>query len=459
MHRILPVIATSALFMLGGCQETVSPELEAIRDKGELVVITRNAPTTYYINRHDQPTGFEYDLAKAFADHLDVDVRFKIRHSIADVQQALRNGEGHLAAAGLTRLASRAKEFRFGPAYHQVQQKLVCRRGGEQPNRLAELPEMSLLVIADSSYDERLEELKAEQLPELTWEADPDISTEMILRQVQEDEVDCTLADSNIVAINRRYFPELDVVRPMSEPQDLAWMLPQEAEGLEQELETWFREVEDSPLLSKLMTRYYAHVEIFDYVDVSRYRRRIEERLPQYRDLFEKAGEQYGIAWDLLAAMGYQESHWNPKARSPTGVRGLMMLTQTTAKRVGVDNRLDPEQSIRGGAQYLADLRERLPEGLTEPDRTWVAMAAYNVGLGHIYDARRLAELLGRDKNSWSALRKVLPKLARPEYYKDLRYGYARGGEPVHYLRRIRNYHEILERHLDGDPVQRNRFW
>ena len=459
MHRILPAIATLGAFMVAGCQETVSPELEAIRDKGELVVITRNAPTTYYINRHDEPAGFEHDLASNFADHLGVDVRFKTRHSIADVQQALRNGAGHLAAAGLTRLESREKAFRFGPAYHRIQQKLVCNRNGRKPRNLEQLTDVSLLVIGDSSYEERLQELKEDQLPELEWQSDSSLTTEIILRKVQEKEVDCTLADSNIVAINRRYYPELDVVRPMSETQELAWMMPQEAEGLEQAVEEWFADVEDGALLSRLMTRYYAHVEIFDYVDISRYVRRIDERLPQYRQLFEKAGEKHDVAWDLLTAMGYQESHWNPKARSPTGVRGIMMLTQATAKRVGVDNRLDPQQSIMGGAQYLAELRERLPEGLEEPDRTWVAMAAYNVGMGHIYDARKLAERLGRDKNSWSDLRKVLPKLAQPEYYKDLRYGYARGGEPVHYLRRIRNYREIMERHLEGDPVERNRFW
>lgn len=448
-----------ALLLITGCQETVSPELEAIREEGELVVITRNAPTTYYRGRHDQPVGFEHDLVQNFAAYLGVDVRFKTRHSIGDVQQALRNGEGHLAAAGLTRLESREKEFRFGPSYHQVQQQLVCHRDGPRPRTLEQLPDVSLLVIGDSSYEERLRELRDERLPGLEWESDSSLSTEIILRKVHEKEVDCTVADSNIVSINRRYYPELDVVRALSEPQQLAWMMPEEAEGLTAEVEKWFREVEDTPLLASLMTRYYAHVEIFDYVDVSRYVQRIDNRLPRYRDVFEAAGEEHGIDWKLLAAMGYQESHWDPDARSPTGVRGIMMLTLRTASEVDVDNRLDPEQSIHGGARYLANLRERVPDSLEEPDRTWVSMAAYNVGMGHIYDARRLAEQLGRNKDSWSDLRKVLPKLARPEYYRNLRHGYARGSEPVHYIRRIRNYREILERHLEGEKVQSKRFW
>lgn len=459
MKRLACFLVVFSALLFSGCERTLSPELEAIRESGELVVITRNAPTTYYVDRHDRNAGFEHDLVRDFAEHLGVEVRFRFHHSIGSTKEALREGRGHLAAAGLTRLESREEEFLFGPSYHQVQQQLVCRRGGNRPRNLDELPEVSLLVIGDSSYEERLGELREERLPDLEWESDSSLTTELILEKVWNREVDCTLADSNIVAINRRYYPELDVVMPMSETQELAWMMPEEAEGLREEVDDWFRGVEDSGLLSNLMTRYYSHTEIFDYVDIARYLRRIEERLPQYRDLFERAAEQYDIEWTLLVAQAYQESHWNPQARSPTGVRGIMMLTLPTAKELGVDNRLDPEQSIMAGARYLANLRERLPESIEEPDRTWIALAAYNVGMSHIYDARRLARNYDQDPDVWASLREMLPKLSRPEYYRHLPFGYARGSEPVHYLRRIRNYRELLERHLDGEEVEAGRFW
>lgn len=449
----------AALLLLAACDAGErssagsSVPVPPIHESGELVVLTRNAPTSYFIDRHDQPAGFEYELASRFADHLGVKVRFEIRHSISAIKEALRHGEGHLVAAGMTRIPSREAEFLFGPGYFEVQQQLVCRRGGNQPADLEGLTEVSLLVMGESSYEDLLKTLRAVRLPDLTWESDPELPTELALRKVWEHEVDCTLADSNIVSLNRRFYPELRVIMAMGEPQELAWMLTPDAEVLHAELEDWFPEVEASGFLDDLSARYYEHVALFDYVDTALYIRRINERLPAYRELFERAGEQYDIDWRLLAAQSYQESHWEPRARSPTGVRGLMMLTQRTAAELGVDNRLDPEQSIMGGARYLASLRERLPESITEPDRTWIALAAYNVGMHHIYDARRLARHYERDPDSWHALRDMLPKLERPEYYRFLPTGYARGNEPVLYQQRIRNYLDLLERHLAGECV------
>ncbi|MDX1657143.1 MAG: transglycosylase SLT domain-containing protein, partial [Candidatus Competibacteraceae bacterium] len=142
----------------------------------------------------------------------------------------------------------------------------------------------------------------------------------------------------------------------------------------------------------------------------------------------------------------YQESHWNPRARSPTGVRGLMMLTLATARPLKVSNRLDPAQSVDGGARYLRHLLERLPAEVVKEDRLWFALAAYNVGLGHVLDARTLARRLGRNPNIWSDLKGVLPLLARRQYHRTLEYGYARGSEPVRYVQRIRDFRDILER-------------
>ncbi|OOG22941.1 lytic transglycosylase F [Thioalkalivibrio denitrificans] len=428
-------------------EEAASPDLEAISDRGELLVITRNAPTTYYYGR-DGEVGFEYELVSAFAEHLGVSPRFVIRDSVDDVINALEAGEGDLAAAGLTRTAGREGRFAFGPGYLAVQQQLVCRRGGANPGSIEDLADVQIMVTASSSYVERLEELRTE-VPDLTWEARPDLTTEQILELVWKREVDCAVADSNIVAINRRYFPELQVIMPLTEEESLAWMLPPDSRGLRRELERWFAGLDDNGLLSTLQGRYYGHVDIFDYVDVARYRRRIHSRLPRFRPLFEEAAETHGLDWTLLAAQAYQESHWDPSARSPTGVRGMMMLTLRTAGDLGVDNRLDPAQSIHGGARYLADLRNRLPDSVEEPDRTWIALAAYNIGMGHVFDARGLARDLGRDPDNWVEFREVLPLLAQPRYHRNLRFGYARGSEPVEYVRRIRNYREILIRELD----------
>ena len=250
---------------------------------------------------------------------------------------------------------------------------------------------------------------------------------------------------------------ELVEAFPASELQHLAWVVRPDAGDMAAAMESWLEGFEEQGGLAAVMERYYGHVEIFDYVDLRAYRRRIQSRLPRYRALFEQASKDHDIPWTLLAAQSYQESHWNPKAKSPTGVRGLMMLTQPTAKAMGVDNRLDPAQSVEGGARYLRRMLSRVPESVTGDDRLWLALAAYNVGFGHLRDARVLAERLGRDPDRWHELDQVLPLLAKKQYYRDLRYGYARGSEPVIYVQRIRNYQEILAREVsiaDNSPAQ-----
>ncbi|MEM7018775.1 MAG: membrane-bound lytic murein transglycosylase MltF, partial [Pseudomonadota bacterium] len=317
------------------------------------------------------------------------------------------------------------------------------RRGTDIPKTVDELSKIELTVIKGSSYVERLRELR-EEAPNLQWQISKDLNTEGILAEIWEKNLDCTLADSNIVAINRRYYPELSIAFPIAEEQQLTWVLRHNSPALQTAASEWLNQFEQEGRLAQVLHRYYGHAEIFDYVDTARYHRRIRKRLPKYEAMFKAAAEKYSLSWMLLAAQSYQESHWNPIARSPTGVRGIMMLTRVTAREMGVKNRLDPEPSIVAGAKYLAKLIERVPDSVNGPDRMKFALAAYNVGMGHIKDARELAVRLGKNPDTWNSLRTVLPLLSKKEYYKTLRYGYARGSEPVRYLDRIYNYRDIL---------------
>ncbi|MHB1241313.1 MAG: membrane-bound lytic murein transglycosylase MltF [Gammaproteobacteria bacterium] len=420
---------------------------QAIQARGELIVLTRNAPTTYY-DAHDTPTGPEYDMARAFARYLGVKAKFVVLDSTAEVLQALRDGRGDLAAAGLTRTRQRHDDFRFGPTYQTVRQQVVCRRGGAHPTSVTDLTEVPFTVAADSSYVERLATLQR-TYPKLHWHTDLELSSEDLLEQVWQRKLPCTVADSNIVAINRRYFPELVVAFDLSKPQDLAWALPRDARGLQTAVTKWFSGYQSSGALRPVMNKYYGYVKLFDYVGTRTFLRRIHSRLPRFRGLFQQAARSTRLNWVLLAVQSYQESRWNARAISPTGVRGMMMLTRHTARAVGVTNRLNPQQSIRGGARDLAELRARLPKNIREPDRTWFALAAYNIGFGHIQDARALARRLGHPANRWSGLSQVLPLLARQRYYRTLPHGYARGNEPVQYVNRIRDYENILARTLE----------
>lgn len=449
------MFALIVALLMGGCdfqaenaEQVETRSLEQIRADGTLVVLTRNAPTTYYLDRHGKPAGPEYELVSAFAESLGVEVEFKRLGTVAEILAALEAGKGDLAAAGLTVTEARRSRFRFGHSYQPVTQQVVCRRGGETPESVADLVGLDLEVIASSSYVERLEQLRADEHPELAWDETYDKTTEQLLVEVWAQRLDCTVADSTIVDINRRYYPELTAPFNLSRTQALAWALPWQRADVADAIEDWLDAFEESGQLAQWEEAHYGFFEVFDYVDTRVLIRRIDQRFPRFREQFAAAARQYDLPPALLAAQGYQESHWNPKARSPTGVRGIMMLTRITAKEVGVSNRLDPAQSIWGGAKYLARMRTRLPDSVVEPDRTWLALAAYNVGWGHLLDARKLSDDLGLDPDQWRNLRVILPKLSDPAFYEDLKYGYARGSEPVRYVQRIREYQHILESEL-----------
>lgn len=446
--RIVMILLALLLVACGERPESGSAEgrsLEAIKASGKLVVLTRNAPTTWYIGRDGEPTGPEHDMVEAFAASLGVAPEFRELPTIDAILTALENDEGDLAAAGLTHTPVRAKRFRFGPAYQDVTQQVVCRRDNVQPESIDELLGLDIKVIARSSYSERLERIKADSHPNLTWTETADADTETLLRQVWNRDIDCTVADSNIVDINRRYFPELITPMNLGRSQSLAWAMPAGAGELETAVADWLEAFESSGRLAALQERYYGFFEVFDYVDTRVYIRRIDQRFPKYRGYFHQAAERYDLPPLLLAAQGYQESHWNPSARSPTGVRGIMMLTRNTAQAMGVDNRLDPRQSIFGGAKYLARMKKRFVDEVTEPDRTWLALAAYNVGRAHLHDAQILARRQGLSPHLWRDIKQVLPLLSEKRYYRDLKYGYARGMEPVRYVQRIREYQHILK--------------
>ncbi|MBN2707026.1 MAG: membrane-bound lytic murein transglycosylase MltF [Deltaproteobacteria bacterium] len=434
--------------LFGGCDFPQELKLsgQLTGNPGILTVLTRNIPTAYY-HGPDGETGFEYDLVKAFAKELGLKLEIKVAGSISELLSGMAGNQADLAAGGLTRTQEREKRFIFGPDYLTVRQLVVYRKNGRRPQNPADLQNYSLSVPARSCAAEQLREL-SRQWPGLSWETTYDYNTDQLLEKIWRKELDCTIADSNLLEINRRYYPELEVAFTVGEEQPLAWIINPRRRALAKKLNRWMQDFVHSDRFKDIKERHFGHVEIFDYVDIKIFNRRIKTRLPLYRALFEKYGREYRIPWTLLAAKAYQESHWNPLAQSPTGVRGIMMLTLTTAEQMGVANRLAAEESIRGGAAYLRSLLDQIPADFREEERANVAMAAYNIGIGHIHDARHLARRAGENPNQWSTLEKFLPLLRREKYYKTLKHGYARGDEPVIYVKRVNNYRHILEKKL-----------
>jgi len=442
---MLPRLFTAVLvtLLLTGCTSQPRTLLERIQEDGELVILTRNSPTTYYQGPQG-PRGVEYELVKKFADSLGVRVRIIVPDHFDDIIPMLVRGEAHMAAAGLTVTPTRSKLIRFATGYQTITQQLVYRMGEKRPATVEDIIGGQIEVIAGSSHVETLESLKRVH-PDLKWQEVRNLDSEEILNLVLEQLVDYTIADSNETTLNQQYFPKLRVAFDISEPQQLAWAFQYtEDDSLHKAANSFIKQIQDSGILDQVLERFYSHADKLGFVGTRLYLRHISKRLPQYQPMFYEAAQRYGLDWRLLAAIGYQESHWRPKARSPTGVRGIMMLTLNTAKQLKISNRLDPYQSIMGGARYFNMIRKRISVRIPEPDRSWMALAAYNVGYGHLEDARKLAQAEGKDADKWIEIKKILPRLSQKKWYKKTRYGYARGREPVMYVENIRSYYDLL---------------
>lgn len=426
-----------------------SGSLEEIKASGKLVVLTRNAPTTYYFDTDAQATGPEHDMVESFAASIGVQTEYKLFSTTGEILEALEQGQGDLAAAGLSKTNAREKRFRFGPVYQEVADQVVCRKMGNIARKPADLIGLKIVIGEGTSYEESLRLLK-ESYPNLLWKTDAELNSEQLLEKVWLGEIDCTVADANILSINRRYFPELIVTFDLTGPRPLAWAVGADRSDLQKALETWLKEFQAQGEMNEVMERFYGFIEKFDYVDTKAFQTAIRKQYPKFRPIFEEAAKRYDLDPFLLAAHGYQESHWNPRAKSPTGVRGIMMLTLPTARALGIKSRLAPYENIMGGAKYFSKLLGRFDDAVKHPDRSWLALAAYNVGWGHLHDAQQLARRLGKSPYEWSDLKNMLPLLSQKKYYKTLKYGYARGREPVRYVQRIRNYRDILEKELSA---------
>ncbi|MGD8845389.1 MAG: membrane-bound lytic murein transglycosylase MltF [Desulfobacteraceae bacterium] len=441
-YTLMGVILFIGLWATGCDKPLFSNDLDIIKSRGELIVITRNSTICYYEGPHG-PTGFEYDLVKAFADHLGVGIRPLVIEDEADMIEALRNGEADIIAAGIPFGRQSARLLSLGPGYWDVEQLVVGRRGGFSPKDISDLAGSAIWMTGSSHRAETLNAIKADY-GEVPWNILSDYSSEELLQMVWNQSLPLTMVESHTLAMNRRYYPELVIHFTLGTSKKLAWAMNPHSRRLQREVTQWFAKTKTQDFITGLTDYYFSHLEKFDYVDLVRFRQRIQNRLPKYQSSFEEASAKYGLDWQLIAAQAYQESHWNPRAKSFTGVRGIMMLTLDTAKALGLKNRLEARDSIFAGTRYMASLHRRVGDEVPEPDRTLMALAAYNIGFGHLQDARKLAQTLRKPSNSWHGVRSVFPLLQKKHYYRTLQHGYARGGEAVQYVDRIRTYHKVL---------------
>jgi len=424
---------------------TCSPKpghLERVLGEGYLRVATVNSPTTCY-DGPAGPTGYECDLLRGFANHIGVKLELTYLANSVQVVDQVKGGKADIAAAGINVTPARKSQMRFTQPVQSVHLQLVYRADDAKPRDLGDL-NGKLAVPAGSSMAERLAQLRSSRYPTLQWLEVPDAGANDLLARVADGELDYTVANSDLIAINRRYAPKLRVAFDISGQENIAFAMPFGRDAsLFEALQDYLRQLPANEL-ARIRDRHFGEVESDEYLGVVRFVTDVKGLLPKYQQYFEDAAERYGLDWRTLAAIGYQESKWDPDAVSFTGVRGIMMLTLDTAAHLKVRDREDPEQSIQGGARYLQQLQRQLPQSIAEPDRTWMALAAYNQGMGHLLDARSLAQKAGKNPNSWPDVLEGLRRLSQEQWYSQTQHGYARGGEAVRFVTNVRSYYDVL---------------
>ena len=439
----LKLFLTSVLiFLLAACNPFVhTTDLENMQTRETLIMGTINSSLTYSYDG-DNYSGLDYELGKKFATYLKLKLVVKEFDNLDELFLALDNNEIDFVGAGLTLTPKRAEKYRSSPPYYYLSQKLVYHKGTYRPREISDV-DAPINVLKGSSHEENINE-SLEDYPELIINVLENEDQESLLQKIAEKEIEYAIVDSTTLAQKQRYYPSLAEAFTIYKKQPVAWLIRKEQDdSLYSAMIEFMGNQYQSGTIAKIEEKYFGHIGDFDYVDTRAFLTRIDNRLPKYENLFKKYATPE-VPWLLLASVSYQESHWDPKARSPTGVRGMMMLTRDTAKFVGVKNRLDPEQSIQGGSKYLSQLIKRLPESIPEDERIWFALASYNIGLGHLLDVRRITKMKKQNQDSWADVKENLPLLHERKWYTKTRYGYARGREAKHYVDNIREYLKTL---------------
>ena len=439
--RAILAIVVFLPFLYSG-QDSPS-RLQQAYQRGSLTLLTRNGASSYFIGSEGN-AGAEYDIVAAFAEYLGLDIEVRVANEFSDLELLLKNRQGELIAANLTRTRAREKLFSFGPDYADVTTMVVYKRGKTRPRELTDLIGIRISVIAGSSYESLLEKAK-ESLPDLQWTSARSGGMEDLLLAIADGDLDATLVDSNIFNSNSQFYPRLKPGFTLEDHQQQAWaLLPGDDDSLVQKARSFFKLIDENGGLAAIQNRYNTNDLELDRVGMFQFTKQVRNRLPALLPVFQEVAEAYNLDWRLLAAMGYQESHWDADAASQTGVRGIMMLTQRTAKQLGIADRLDPAQSIEGGARYFLRMRKRVPARIPEPDRSWMALAAYNMGWAHLEDTRKLTQKQGGNPDRWQDVNERLSLLSQEKYYRQTRFGYARGYEAKQYVENIRSYFDTL---------------
>jgi membrane-bound lytic murein transglycosylase F len=430
-----------------------SSKFEKIIAKGVLRVVTDFSSTSYFIYR-GQPMGFQYEMLQELANHLGVKLEVTVNNDLEQKFEMLENNQVDLIAVNLAITKERKKRMDFTAPHIQTRQVLVQRKpNGWKSMTQAELEEKlirnqldlaqkRICITRNSSYAKRLHNL-SEEIGDSINIDEMDEDDEKLIEMVAQGQIDFTVCDEQIAQVNDTYYDNLDIGTPVSFSQNLAWAVPKGATKLKEAIDTWLKEFTATKKYVLLYRKYYRNKRSAEMID-SDYYSNISGKLSPYDALIKEYSEEIGWDWRLLASLIYQESRFNPQARSWAGAFGLMQLMPTTGQRFGVGPSSPPRMQIRAGIMYIQWLNERLIDIKDPEERKKFILAAYNIGLGHILDARALAAKNKKDPDVWdNNVADFLLSKSDPKYYTDpvVKYGYCRGTETYQYVA------EVIERY------------
>jgi membrane-bound lytic murein transglycosylase F len=448
LPRAALLLASLLLAALPACAGDTAPPPpptpESIKARGELRVAILNSPTSYYLGTHG-PEGLEYRLASQFATSLGVRLQVVQAGSRAALRSTLAEGRADLAAAQLTWGPEWRDAGIAAQPYDQVVQYWVYRRGRPKPAGLGDLAEARIVVMEDSAEAAFLQSWSSEAKVDLEWVEIPRAGGIDSLDAVGGGTADVALIDGNEFAFARPLHPEVGIAFALPRKRPVQWILPRGAGQLRTAVDAWFERERRAGRLADTQRRSLQPPAQMRRLTAREFRGNVEQRLPELQPLFEQASVQTGVDWRLLAALAYQESQWNARAESPNGARGIMMLMPETAASIGVRDLFDARESILGGAKYFRKVMGQIPARIAEPDRTWFAIASYNMGYGHLEDARVITQMRGGNPDKWAEVRENLPLLSDEAWYTRVKNGYARGWEAQYTVDRVRQFANVLE--------------
>ncbi len=451
---LLPIILLLAVTCKGtperiGSRREVN-DLSEILEKGKLIAITDYNSTDYFIYR-GQPLGYQYDMLKDLADHMNIKLDVVVSNSLEETFNCLRMGDCDLIALNLTVTGQRRSQVNFIIPHGQTRQVLIQRKPENwdkmSPSQIdralirnqLDLARKKVYVQHNSAYYRRMLNL-AEEIGDTIEIVDVPEEAETLIMLVADGQIDYTVCDENVALVNQTYYPNLDIQTAISFPQNLAWAVNSEAAELKEVIDEWLRQYRKSTRYAVIYNKYFKNQRSASIVKSDLFTLS-SGKISVYDDHIKVYSEHIGWDWRLLASMMYQESRFDPGARSWAGAFGLMQLMPVTARRFGINMNSPARDQINAGTQFIRWLDKRFITSIPDKEeRIKFILASYNVGPGHVFDAIRLADKNGKDPKKWhDSVDEYLLKKSNPQYYLDpvVKYGYCRGTETIKYVNQV----------------------